>query len=75
MRPHIFIRGLVRRSVGWSVGNAFVKIGENVFLQVLDDLHCFEASQRRKGQGGGSAEEEGVMRTEEQRGGMSNEED
>ena len=46
MRPRISIIGLVRPLVGPfvrpSVGNAFVKLGENGFLRILIDLDTAE---------------------------------
>ena len=54
MRPCISIRGLVRFFVGWFVGNDFVKIGENLILQVLDEKER-----------GGWSEEDGARRREQ----------
>ena len=70
MRPCIATRGLIcwlvsrshGRSVGWSVSHAFVKISENGFLQILNDLNStiliqiLERVIWRKKRGGGGGE-------------------
>ncbi len=81
MRPRISIRGLVRPSVGWSVGPlvgyAFVKIDEKwPFMdskwlrRVLDEEE--RGTRRKEGRGGRRGEEEGATRRRERRGEWKN---
>ena len=66
MRPHLYkrpcpsVRPLVGPLVGWSVGNAFVKIDEKwAFTDSKWSRHCWTRGTRRKeGQGGKREEEE-----------------
>ena len=55
-----------RRSVGRSVGNAFVKFYEK-WIRILNDLHS--AGRGREGRGGRRNEEEGGTRRKEGWGG------
>ena len=69
-RVRIPIRGLVHRFVGWSVGNAFVKLGEKWnFTDSKWFRQCWTrkkegrgGTRRKGGRGGRSDEEEGALR-------------
>ena len=72
MRPRISIWGLVRpsvgRSVGWSVGYAFVQIDENwPFTDSKWFSQCW--TRKKEGRGGRRDEEEGGTRRKDGRGG------
>ena len=59
MRHRISIRGLVRPSGCWLVGNTFVKIAG--FLRILNDYDCVGLGGK-EGRGGRTDEEEGPTR-------------
>ena len=75
MRPRIYIRGLVRPSVGWLVGplvrwlvTLSSQLMKNGHLRILNDLDIAGRGRKRD-------EEEGGTRRKEGRGGRRDEEE